>query len=242
MSFRLHDPYERRRRSVLQKGLKHAFAVAACLTILAITYNFGQNHGNAEFHASRNELVELRNNKTGMEKQIVSLRAEAMTMQAKLAELEKQYRADVGDDNLRSFNRILRERLASGVKPERLQQVIAAASNTRNCSSPETKRFIVATPISKKEKSSEVSFGSGLITLSGMGASAVNPNGGKEAWFDPQQPVNLNVAVRGSKNETKNGTLPIQHSVVQGATEYRFTITSSARSYAEVTADQCAYP
>lgn len=216
--------------------------VLACVGVLTLVYNFGQNQGNAEYHAAKNELAELRNNKSAMEKQIVTLRADAMTTQTKLKELERQYHADIGDEHLRAFNRLLRERLASGVKPERLQQVIAATSNVRNCSSPETKRFIVATPLSKKEKNSEVSFGSGLITISGMGASAVNPNGGKEAWFDPQQPLNLNIAVRNGKQETKTVTLPVQHSVVQGSTEYRFTINSSARSYAEVTADQCAYP
>lgn len=242
MSFQFHDPFERRRRSVIQKTIHQGLVILACVIVLTLIYNFGQNQGNAEFHASRNELAELRKNKIELEKQIVTLRADAITMQTKLKELERQYQADIGDDNLRAFNRLLRERLASGVKPERLQQVIAATSNVRNCSSPETKRFIVATPLSKKEKSSEVSFGSGLITISGMGASAVNPNGGKEAWFDPAQPVNINIAVRDGQPINKTSPLPLQQSVIQGSTEYRFTIKPSARSYAEVTADQCAYP
>src|SRR5690606_8202253 len=132
---------------------------------------------------NRNELAEMRNNKAVLEKQIVELRAEALTAQTRLKELEQQYHADIGDEHLRSFNRLLRERLASGVKPERLQQVIAATNNVRNCSSPETKRFIVATPLTKDNKNGEVSFGSGLVTISGVGESAVNPNGGKESWF-----------------------------------------------------------
>ncbi|HCM83124.1 MAG TPA: hypothetical protein PKW15_02380 [Alphaproteobacteria bacterium] len=242
MSLRLHDPFERRRRAGLQRTIQQSMMVIACIGVLALTYNFGQNRGDAEFHASRNELAELRKNKTELEKQIVALRAETLTTQTKLKELERQYQADIGDDHLRSFNRLLRERLASGVKPERLQQVIAATSNVRNCSSPETKRFIVATPLSKKEKSSDVSFGSGLVTITGNGMSATNINGGKEAWFDPAQPVNVSINVRGGQNITKTGPLPIQHSIIQGATEYRFTIAPSARSYAEVTADQCAYP
>lgn len=238
----MHDPFERRRRSVIQRTVHQAFTVLACVAVLALAYNFGQNHGNAEFYANRNELVELRNSKIEMEKQIVNLRAETLTAQTRLQELEKQYQADIGDTNIRSFNRLLRERLASGVKPERLQQVIAATSNTRNCSSPETKRFIVATPLSKNDKSSQVTFGSGLITITANGASATNPNGGRESWFDPKQPVNIQFNVRDGKAVTKTAPLPIEHSVIQGSTEYRFTVNPSSRSYAEVVADQCVYP
>jgi hypothetical protein len=237
----MYDPHERHRRNMKQRLTRQILVSSACFLVLALVYNFGQTQGSAEFHALKNEASELRSSKEALEKDNVNLRAETMTAQTRLAELQQQYRNDIGDDNLRTLNRLLHERLASGVKPERLQQVIAATSNVRNCSSPESKRFIVTTPISKKDKS-EISFGSGLITISGSGASAVNSNGGKESWFDPQQPVNINIAVRGGEAIKKVTTLPLQYSVIQGATEYRLTINASARSYAEVTADQCAYP
>ena len=225
----------------MQRNLRQSILLAICMAVLMLSYHLGKNMGSAENHEAQNELGELRGAKTDLEKQVVTLRADTMTAQNQLKELQGQYNADIGDDNLRTLNRLLRERLASGITPERLQQVIAAASNVRNCSAPDTKRFIVSTPLSKLP-ASKVSFGSGLITITGDGTTAVNEKGGREAWYDPAKPVHVTIAVRGSETVNKNDVLPIHYSIVHGATEYRFTITASARSYAEVTADQCAYP
>lgn len=211
------------------------------MLILVATYQFGQNMGNAELQNLRGEMGELRGARTDLEKQVVTLRADAMTNENKLHELEQQYNDDIGDMNLRALNRLLRERLASGVTTERLQEVIAAASNVRNCSAPETKRFIVQTPAAKGPPS-KVSFGSGLITIMASGDAAVNAKGGKESWFDSAKPVQLSINVRGGENVSKEEVLPFHYSIIQGATEYRITITPTSRSYAEVTADQCAYP
>lgn len=241
MSFRLHDPYERRRQNAIQRNIRMFMMAGVCIAVLALFYNFGQNMATAEGRTAQKELVEVRNARADLEKQVVTLRADNLTMQNKLKELEGQYRADIGDTNLRTLNRLLRERLASGVTTERLQQVIAATSNVRNCSSPDTKRFIITTPLSKSPPS-KVSFGSGLITITGEGAAAVNDNGGKEAWFDPQKSVKVTFATRGGETATREGVLPLHYSIIQGSTEYRFTVNNSARSYAEVTADQCAYP
>jgi len=241
MSFRLYDPHERRRQSAMQKAMRQTIVIVICIVVLSLIYHLGENMADAKGREAQNELAELRDNKTDMEKQLVTLRADNLTQQNKLDELGKQYQADIGDDNLRALNRLLRERLASGVTTERLQQVIAAASNVRNCSAPDTKRFIVATPLSKSP-ASKVSFGSGMITITGDGVSAVNEKGGKDAWYDPEKPVHVTIAVRGGETANKESVLPIHYSVIQGATEYRFTIANSARSYAEVTADQCAYP
>jgi len=241
MSFRLYDPHERRRQSAVQKAMRQTIVIVICIIVLSLIYHLGENMADAKGREAQNELSELRNNKTDMEKQLVTLRADNLTQKNKLDELERQYQADIGDDNLRALNRLLRERLASGVTTERLQQVIAATSNVRNCSAPDTKRFIVATPLSKTP-TSKVSFGSGLITITGDGTTAVNEKGGKESWYDPQKPVHVIIAVRGGETVNKEEVLPIHYSVIQGATEYRFTINNSARSYAEVTTDQCAYP
>ncbi len=242
MSFKLHDPYERRRQSALQKTLRQTVIGFVCVLILILAYHLGQNMASAEGQNAQREAIELRAHNADLEKQVVTLKADNLTQQNKLSELQQQYQADIGDDNLRGLNRLLRERMASGVTTERLQQIIAAASNVRNCSAPDTKRFIVATPLSKTPANNKVSFDSGMVTITGDGASAINDKGGKEAWYDPQKPVHVAIAVRGGETVNKDDVLPIHYSVIEGATEYRFTIATSARSYAEVTADQCAYP
>lgn len=241
MSFRLHDPYERRRQSALQKTLRQVVVTVICIAVLVLIYHLGQNMAGAEGRTAQREVVELRTRNTDLEKQVVKIQADNLTQQNKLNELQQQYQADIGDENLRSLNRLLRERMASGVTTERLQQIIAAASNVRNCSAPDTKRFIVSTPLSKVA-ASKVSFGSGMVVITGDGTTAINDKGGKEAWYDPAKPVHVTIAVRGGETVNKEDVLPIHYSVIQGATEYRFTIANSARSYAEVTADQCAYP
>ena len=42
--------------------------------------------------------------------------------------------------------------------------------------------------------------------------------------------------------ETKEGNLPIYHSLVVGDKEYRFSIEEGVQSFAKITFDHCDYP
>jgi hypothetical protein len=133
-------------------------------------------------------------------------------------------------------------RLAEGLEPERLKNLVGLAQNSQNCDpAPETKRFIVNTPIFNSPGNS-VSLGKGTITVTGNGQSVVNSDNKVEAWYDPNQPVEIIFTQLGGKQETMKGILPLHKSVVFGGNEYRFSILSGKQSFATISATRCDFP
>ena len=225
-----------------RRQIRRLLLWVAAFAVLLMSYQLGKMHSNAVKTTDIHTIEELSTAKSDMEKQVVSLKADLLTTQTKLDKLTQQYDADVGDKDLLALNQLIHDRLDNGVTMERLKQVIAATSNIRNCSAPDTKRFIISTGTAVKGSVGKVSFGSGLIVITGEGATEVNARGGHETWYDPKQPVDITIAVNGGETVHKQGIMPIHYSVIQGGAEYRLTIAPGGRSYAEATADQCAYP
>src|SRR5690606_4668415 len=106
---------------------------------------------------------------------------------------------------------------------------------------PQAKRFVVKTPVYSGPHGT-VSFGNGAITVTGEGEPAVSAAGEAEAWYDPGKPVKITFIEIGGKQTVKEGLLPIQHSMVLGNKEYRFTVAAGERSFISVTSDSCDYP
>lgn len=137
---------------------------------------------------------------------------------------------------------LVQVRLGEGLEPERLKNLISLAQNSQNCDpAPETKRFIVNTPIFNSPGNS-VSLGKGTITVTGNGLSAVNAQNQVEAWYDPNQPVEIIFTQLGGKQEKMKGVLPLHKSVVFGGDEYRFSILSGKQSFATISATRCDFP
>jgi hypothetical protein len=231
-----------RQKRLRSRQLRRWLLWFLAIGVVLLSYQLGKMHASAVNTTDTHMIQDLSAAKADLEKQVVTLKADLLTTQTKLDELTQQYDTDVGDKDLLALNRIIHDRLDSGVTMERLQQVIAATSNVRNCSSPDTKRFMVTTDTSKGPVS-KVNFGSGLIVITGTGEDETNSKGGHETWYDPKQPVHVTITVRGGGEPIhKDGVLPIHQSVIHGDTEYLLTIAPGGRSYAEVTSEQCAYP
>ncbi|PHQ68623.1 MAG: hypothetical protein COB93_10245 [Sneathiella sp.] len=142
----------------------------------------------------------------------------------------------------REILKMVQVRLKEGLEPERLKTLIGLAQNSQNCdAAPETKRFIVNTPISTRPDNS-VSLGKGTITVTAKGLSAVNAEKKVEAWYDPSQPVEITFTQLGGKQETMKGILPLHKSVVFGGNEYRFSILAGKQSFATISANRCDFP
>ncbi|MCF8466999.1 MAG: hypothetical protein K9G33_06315 [Sneathiella sp.] len=137
---------------------------------------------------------------------------------------------------------LVQKRLADGLEPDRLLSLITLAQNSQNCdASPETKRFIVNTPIFTSPGNS-VSLGNGTITITGNGKSVVNSENKVEAWYDPNEPVEIIFTQLGGQTEKLTGVLPLHKSVVFGANEYRFSILAGKQSFATIAATRCDFP
>lgn len=137
---------------------------------------------------------------------------------------------------------LVKSRIDEGLEPERLVTLIGLAQNNQNCDpQPETKRFIVNTPLFNQVGNS-ISLAEGSITVTGLGESSLNAEGKPEAWYDPAKPVSIQFTKLGGKSEKVEGLLPIHKSVVFGGNEYRFSILSGKQSFATISATRCDFP
>jgi len=193
----------------------------------------------AELEAKVAQLVET---VTGLEGENAQLRVAAEADAGRVRESESRYERDVAPIEARALLDAVRGRLAAGVEESRLAFVIGAAKNQRECTeAPVTRRFIVQTPIYDGPNDS-VSFADNTITITAVGRSATDEAGSPEAWFDPAHSITVSFTKIGGERADVSGIIPLHHSLVEGGTEYRFTVVQGDRAFVDVTAEGCAYP
>ncbi len=150
---------------------------------------------------------------------------------ARLAEQKEQqwrqrYEQDVPTGEALRLFELVKKQLSGGADAKRLAFLIGAAAEGRSCANePQTKRFLVRTPISSGAADS-VSFGDGAITITAEGESATNPSGAPEGWFDSEKPVTIAFITINGHKSVASGYLPIEHSIVIGNVEHRFVIVN----------------
>lgn len=157
---------------------------------------------------------------------------------------QRRYERDVatGDDKI--LIDALRRKLADGISHDRLEFIIGAAEERRECEdAPATKRFIVTTPLHRGDRASAVGYNNGEIVVSAAGASMRDADGNPEAWFDPAQPVTVNLVTLSGQSIEETGVLPLYPSVILGEAEYRLSVLAGPnRGFAQVSIQKCRYP
>jgi len=241
MTLGLYD-YDRRYRRRVWTGVVKMLVFAALLLVAgAFAYQIGIAQFAERDATQKREIEQLKRDKGAAELLASQLKQAQINAEARAADLEARLATEVPHGDLARLVGLAAERLAAGVSADRLGFVITAAQNKRTCQPPETKRFVLSTPIYKSPNRS-VSFGSGTVTVTGEGQSARDNSGDSVAWYDPSQPVTIKIAGQDGKDQVVQGVLPLHHSLVIDATEYRFTVVAGSRSFAEVTVDRCSYP
>lgn len=222
---------------------RQAFFVSAfiLLVIIGVAYWWGGENVRSSEVAYKQQAIKLQDERAGLEETITSLRSEVQSTNVRYQQLEARYLAEVPQGEFKELTDLVKKRLDAGIKPERLSFLINAARPPKNCTEAVVKRFVVKTPVYNGPHGA-VSFGNGVVTVTGEGAAAVGPTGQPEAWYDPGKPTKIIFGEIGGKQTIKEGLLPIQHSLVVGAKEYRFTVAAGDRSFISVTSDSCDYP
>ncbi len=241
MSFVSYDSGSRYRRKAAERRRRLTFVLITIVIFFAIGYWLGGEVVRSSELAFKQRAIKLQNNNDSLEKKIADLRAKVEETQLRYKQLSEKYKREVPTGELRELTGLVAAQLKDGIKKERLAFVITSARPPRNCTAPKTKRFIVRTPAYRGPISS-VAFAKGVVTVTGSGASAVNANGKKEAWFDASKPVKIKFTQVGGKDTIKEQLLPIHYSMIVNNREYRFTIAKGPRSFVTVTADSCDYP
>ncbi|PCJ99794.1 MAG: hypothetical protein COA45_02970 [Zetaproteobacteria bacterium] len=209
-------------------------------SIFGSGYWVGGMHSQQIMYILQEEKRILSEEKNDGQNIMIELRADSQTANVRLEQLRASYDELLSDGPMRDLVTLVRNQIDQGVDAKRLESVILSARPPQNCSDPESKRFVVATPV-YKGPSSKAAIPGG-ISVFGKGLSSKNSKGKKEAWFDPNQPVEITFQAKGKKPTMKNGVLPIHNSMIVGDKEYRFTITAGSKSFVKVTFDHCDYP
>ena len=229
-----------RRRANEQR--RKVMVICVMVAILCgICYWWGGEVVRSSEVAYKQQAMDLKKVRTQLENTIMGLQSEVQSTQVRFQQLETRYFDEVPQGEFKKLTDMVKKQLDSGIKAERLSFAIESARPPRNCSPPKSKRFVVKTEMYSGPDGT-VSFATGAITVTGEGAFAVGGNGNPEAWYDPGKPVNIVFTEIGGKKTLKEGLLPIQHSMVLGNREYRFTVAAGERSFINVTSDECDYP
>lgn len=241
MSYGLYDYDRRYRRRFWARLLKTIAVVAVLVGISAFSYQLGVEQLKSREVTQAAEIETLSAALKQAEQRIAQLQQSAQTAQVRANELEVLYRRNVPSGDLARLMELASRRMTEGVDPNRLAFVLEQTANVRSCTPREIKRFVLPTPLYKGANSS-VAFSDGLIAVTGEGEAFKNAEGNKEAWFDPTKPVTIRFAQTNGETAQLTGVMPLQKSVVVGDREYRFNISAGARSFVEVSADNCRFP
>lgn len=243
MTLGLNESRTRQRRQRRWRLVRWLVALALLVGAGAFAYQTGSM-------LARQRVVELAGQIDRLEATIAELQDEKRRLNSQLEQAKlragnwrTRYEEEVPKGTRQELLSLVDERLEAGVQPERMAFILSKAGNARRCEGgPQTKRFLVQTPISTGANAS-VSFAEGAITVTAEGASATNAQGSPEAWYDPAEPVTVRFARLGGASTEASGKLPLHHSVVVGDDEHRFTVVDGERrGFVNVTWERCAYP
>ncbi len=220
------------------------FVVGASLIFILVAFGFwlGGQNDEGRAHALKMELESVEQQKEDTEAMLTDLRTEAQTATMRYEQLQQEINEQMpAGGPVEEIIALVRKQIEEGADPERLVFALRSARAPRNCAEPETRRFVVSTP-AYKGADSEVSIADGAIVIKGSGVSSKNKDGAAEAWYDASKSVAMTFVSGDGVAQVKKGVMPLHHSVVAGAREYRFTIEEGAQSFAKVTFDSCDYP
>lgn len=220
-----------------------ALAVLGSLVLLgALAYESGSRLAQVETDGLRREIEQQRRTIGDLQQQLARNEALRQRAEGDVREWEARYARDVPTGSARDLFLQVQERLREGVAPDRLRLVLRNATDGTKCDpAQETRRFLLATPLTRGGQTS-VSVTGGIV-VTGEGRPARAPDGAPQAWFDAAAPVTI-VAIQpgGGRTET-SGQLPVAFSLVRGATEHRFLVAEAdLRGFVTVTAERCEYP
>ena len=241
MSVYSYDPGHRYRKRAAKRMTSIIMFFLVFFAIFAAGYWFGE-------FSSRRYIIVLKQEKEAAEEQyaqtqseMTQMRSDVQTANMRLKQMQENYKEVLGDATMQELVEMVKKQLDEGIDSNRLRSVILSARPPQNCSKPESRRFIISTPV-YSGPDSKVTVKSGIVTVMGSGESVKNSKNQSEAWYDPGKKVRIKFVLSDGREEVKEGVLPLHHSVIIGSKEYRFTIAKGAQSFVKVTYDNCDYP
>ena len=244
MSLGMAERQARARRRVIWAVVKWTAALAVVLLAGLFAYETGTSLAEIDVRKKNDKIAELTTQLQTLQTENASLRARVTQAQQQAKEAEQHYQAQIPTGDSKTLLDLANRKIAEGADVARLTFLINAASNPRVCDEkPETKRLQVKTPIGKTGKEATAAFADRKVTVTADGQPALDSKGQKESWFDPAQPITLHFAPLAGQVVDASGVVPLQHQLVVGDSEFRFSVDVDERKgFATVTGERCDFP
>ncbi len=236
-----YDPYRRYKRRSLQRMAGFGVVLLVMTAAAAFGFFLGRQNVFKNDMMMAAQVETLTQEKLQLEDALTEMRADALTANTRYEELQRTYAETVPEGPVQDLITLVHKLVSDGMDPERLAFLLRSARPPRNCTDPETQRFVVSTPAYKGPES-KANIAESAIVIKGSGVSVRNAKGDAEAWYDPGKSVTLEFILKDGRSEIKKGVMPIHQSLIVDNKEYRFTVSEGARSFAKVTFDNCDYP
>jgi hypothetical protein len=242
MTYSSFGTHRRRgRRQGYWTAFRFLLGVAAVALVGGYGYQVGVSANQAWTDKLEADLQRFQEDNLELRDELAHAALSAADTRTALADLQRRYAADVPEGELAELLEQVEGQLRTGVAGERLAFLIDAAGQDPGCAqAPVTKRFRPRTPISVGPVSA-VRFDD-RITVTGSAESALAANGQREAWFDPEKPVQLVFRTLDGRELTIEGSLPLAHRMLVDGQEYRFSAIAGPTSFVEITGQACSFP
>jgi len=235
--------YRRRRQGRLVLALaRWSFVLLVAIFAGYYAYDFGIELARKEVRVLETKLYQASMTLEQLKTDIVGLETALRAERVLVAKWRDQYRGEVPSAEDKELLIKIHERIKKGVSRKRISEIITLAQKRDVCESLQvTRRFVVQNPV-YAGPNDNVSFAENSIIVTAIGKSKVNNQGRPEAWFDPAKKVTVYFTKPGGGTTSTEGILPLNHAVVVGNNEYRFSIVSGVRSFVEISGRKCDYP
>ncbi len=229
----------RRRRRNFWTLFRWAIGIGVVAAAGTWSYDIGTDLAQQDVAVLQGQLTGTLQQSEGLRVQVEELAAELARTRTELAQVRRQ----IPTPSERDMLDMIQDRADAGVAGDRIAFVIANVSPVRQCDvEPTTRRFIANVAGGGTNSNDTVSFADNTIAVTALGEAARDGTGELVGWYDPALPVAAKFTHISGDISTARGVLPLQHSVVVGDSEFRFTLTPGAQSFIDVTADRCAFP
>ncbi len=243
MSLLRYDPQSRyRHRSQQRVSLMIGLALMGIVSG-GVGYSIGYQAVRMDRSSLESDMIAMTAERDRLQKTVTRLMADSHSANVKYQQIEEKFQSELPQEGpLKEIVGQIRGQLDAGVAPERLADLIRTLSPPKNCTDPETRRFIVQTT-KNKVSDNTLMLAEGAIRIKASGSSARNKQGGEEAWYDPSQPVTLDFSwgdkTSGDQTMQRKNNLPISQVIQVNGREYRMTFSEGAKSFLKVAFDSC---
>ncbi|MEO0392079.1 MAG: hypothetical protein AAF213_02400 [Pseudomonadota bacterium] len=215
-----------------------------CVILAGIAgFQYGQREYVSQEASLKAEIDTLKKAQQDLITGLAQVQADADETKADLADLQAAYERDVPQGDILSIANLATDRLADGVPFERLRFVLSQVTEGDDCGGIEVKRFRPRTPVTPADSVDDiVSFADGSILITGRGEAALDDEQNALFWYDPDQPVAVNIRLLDGRLIPIAGSLPLRHQMVIDGEEHRFNISAGPRSFLLVTYQRCPFP